>query len=417
MELHHVWELAAGRRGVLFAKQGDVNTLQEVSRNVLIQEFLREGTSAGEAAAWLLSLAHFNACCDRTSIDWGTPFSPNSLLSFRGQLAHYNMLTPSLWRRSESERKESLHAAEWLRVALQVWNDENVAYPAMGESVPFWIDSLEVEAVAQHYGLGTALVDWSWDPMVALVFAVASCSLGEKAAVIIRDIDKDSREQVLLPPAYVTRLWRQRGLFQRHGDPGVLSQIASSYKNLATFAEARLSAESYLRIVFQPTPDEIEFARHLHEDLMRETSPLGELARWSIEVASTMCAIPRVSLRCAPTRKDLQEICDSHSLPPFPLHSTRSCGRVQPFEELTTILGYIDCLALRSVDGRLGYDVSALATFAEGYSMRGTLARAAAMQAAKLAAVLPVMEDPGYYRAAAKHGAPSVRYLDEELGP
>jgi hypothetical protein len=74
-------------------------------------------------------------------------------------------------------------------------------------------------AAAQHYGLPTPFVDFSWDPRIAGFFA-SDRSGREDAAIHWRSSGSAAKRglNLVIPPFWVRRLYRQKGCFLDFGD-------------------------------------------------------------------------------------------------------------------------------------------------------------------------------------------------------
>jgi hypothetical protein len=148
--------------------------------------------SAIAAAVWLLDCAHFNALGPSYgAVNKEKPFFKNRLLGYRGQSAKYTTLVPSLHRRPPAEQALHNHAFSWFHLAITAWESAHFKYL----SNPSFMSGIEYESAigaAQHYGLGTYLTDWSWDPLVALAFAINGSSVGDRVTVLLRDFGDDS---------------------------------------------------------------------------------------------------------------------------------------------------------------------------------------------------------------------------------
>jgi FRG domain len=71
-------------------------------------------------------------------------------------------------------------------------------------------------ATAQHYGLPTALLDFTADSEVAVAFACLSNNADPKKPAVVFGLPLgllDDHAGMVLPPPFVKRLYRQRGLF------------------------------------------------------------------------------------------------------------------------------------------------------------------------------------------------------------
>jgi hypothetical protein len=214
------------RRGNLLADDAlsVVNRLAESVEHVEGEEY--SAPSAVAAAAWLARLAHQNADLQSEERYLVPRLLPRpQLLCYRGQPAKYSLLAPSLSRFDSPHKRQHQRAAVWMHIALQLWADAKFRFSTGNDGWlkgrPYRLDRAEeVEPVAQHYGLGTNLIDWTGDPIVAACFAahrldVSSGDPVERMGrVYIRLIDPESKSQAMLPPSFATRIWLQRGAFQ-----------------------------------------------------------------------------------------------------------------------------------------------------------------------------------------------------------
>jgi hypothetical protein len=83
---------------------------------------------------------------------------------FRGVKSIDYKLIPSIGRFKTNKPKEFTTADEKKMLSLF----KQKAYPFLDKNV----NDLELLAIAQHHGLPTRLLDWTWNPLVALYFAV-----------------------------------------------------------------------------------------------------------------------------------------------------------------------------------------------------------------------------------------------------
>ncbi|HMS66786.1 MAG TPA: FRG domain-containing protein [Saprospiraceae bacterium] len=91
-------------------------------------------------------------------------------------------------------------------------------------------NDLEWLAVAQHFGLPTRLLDWSYNPLIASYFAVESKPESDSALYILSGcstiqepekfkLDSQDKVQKFRPPYISSRIQNQSGLFTVHNNP------------------------------------------------------------------------------------------------------------------------------------------------------------------------------------------------------
>jgi hypothetical protein len=141
-----------------------------------------------------------------------------SRLIFRGQKTRYT-LAPSIRRESEEDRVFHKTAIHLLWTALN-----ELLHKSPDQLLQRFWDSItlqEAACIAQHYKLNkgpqTFLLDWSFDPFIAVHFATRHAYRNEadEAAVYIMSFKQAASHQmaIVAPPLFAGRLYDQAGLF------------------------------------------------------------------------------------------------------------------------------------------------------------------------------------------------------------
>lgn len=162
------------------------------------------------------------------TLKWQDPVSH----MFRGVSNSAHQLIPSVGRPNTEAHKqhpERKAMEDRERYALERFEDQCVFHLTHRPR-----DQLELLALAQHHGLPTRLLDWTWSPFVALFFAVQAGDVDVEGAVYateplpdIRDFPEERQKSPLLvkqdylvaPPHINSRVVAQRSVFSLHADP------------------------------------------------------------------------------------------------------------------------------------------------------------------------------------------------------
>jgi hypothetical protein len=351
-----------------------------------------EAPSASSAALWLLRCAHANALAPEYGrVPIKNRLFENSLLGFRGQAAKYTKMIPSLYRRASNERPAQDLAFWWFYSAISAWHSAHFRYLYKPEEENSGVELEAAIGAAQHYGIGTFLLDWTWDPLVALTFAIHGASIGERVAVYLQAFPSDlaRSHNVLLPPSFLERVWRQRGFFACHAVapedinlPGVLMISGNLAKILHETA-------IYHRISFTVSDDDLNWARRNHATLMEDPHDLESLAKWALRTAEAKVRCN--SIRQAEDLDTFLRRCNHAKIDPPPLISV---GReAKAFENVRQIMDYIDVAALRIRPGvnEYAYFKPALLTVVAGLPWKSwiTNANSVAAQIDRRASVFP----------------------------
>lgn len=201
-------------------RESDLNSMiQEVVESIEPDsDGIFQASSPWEAAIFLVDLQVRNGLVDtHTPIPTGETIQrPNFKSIFRGQKAQYKNIEPSAWRAQTWERAglaqelgENWLAAFCLLLKLITEQETNMSLQAHLYS-----------GAAQHYQIPTDLLDWTVDPFISIWFAHSgTINKGDRGRVYCIELENNQRSSILLPPPFIKRLYRQRGLFHYTTQP------------------------------------------------------------------------------------------------------------------------------------------------------------------------------------------------------
>lgn len=147
-----------------------------------------------------------------------------NVMVYRGHRSLEYKLLPKAWRKSRNSRRKLLRKE---MECLQSF--KKMAFPYLDIVPP---NDWEWLAIAQHHGLGTRLMDWTHNPMVAAYFAVEQPNDGDSVIYALKSkelinttehIDPFAIDSVgrFLPRHITKRITAQAGLFTIHPEPKV----------------------------------------------------------------------------------------------------------------------------------------------------------------------------------------------------
>lgn len=144
------------------------------------------------------------------------------VMVYRGHRSLDYKLLPKAWRKTKSSRRKLLRKETECLLSFK-----NKAVPYL-DFMP--TNDWEWLAIAQHYGLGTRLMDWSHNPLAAAYFAVEkphdsdSVIYALESKKMINTLEFDDPFSVdtvgrFIPRHVTTRITAQSGLFTIHPEP------------------------------------------------------------------------------------------------------------------------------------------------------------------------------------------------------
>jgi hypothetical protein len=163
------------------------------------------------------------------SRDWlagGVLFGRSSALIYRGQGNVGWTLVPSIYRDGvDFERQRDVLYA-FVNILERFFRYEsftNYVAPSLMLLGAEPVEKVIHVAAGQHYGIRTQLLDFTTDPAVAVWFACQSASRNESHEAAVFALPTRLAPAVnavgLFPHPYVTRIYRQRGVFVQVGGP------------------------------------------------------------------------------------------------------------------------------------------------------------------------------------------------------
>ncbi len=143
-------------------------------------------------------------------------------LLFRGHKSSEYKLIPSIGRYNTNRKKEFTPNDEIKTLKLF----KQKSYPYLDKNV----SKLELLALAQHYGLPTRLLDWTWNPLVALYFSVKD-DFNQDSAIFVWEKNfsgqlnpefdpfKIKEIKLYIPLHFTKRIVAQSGIFSIQPNP------------------------------------------------------------------------------------------------------------------------------------------------------------------------------------------------------
>jgi hypothetical protein len=358
------------RTGLIFTSNGKhklpsglIDAASEV-RSVRKAPAHFEAPTATAAAAWLActSCSVSGQTVDALDVLDEARIGEGTAISFRGQAARYGSLVPTFCRvpYSIEEQKLNENTLLWFWPALQYLHNQRFRYDSRNRRIDptFWIGEGELLIAAQHHGMKTRFIDWTFDPRVALVFAAHGLKVGEQGVVCIRGAVSG---WAVLPPSFLRRLWQQSGFVVE--EP---CACRSEQRSLAAgCSKCFESATSFHRITFSVADEsEKNYLECQYRQLMKGDCAIERLLRWCSEQAASREA-PKHHGLAVGSLADLDSVWNDNGIDPEVL----PIGDEPIFENVDEVWSMFEKRALRLRDDKINWDVGLLASAVRSVSI------------------------------------------------
>jgi hypothetical protein len=313
-----------------------------------------EAPSATAAAAWLACTSCHVSGQAVDVLDVLDEESVGGAISFRGQAARYSSLVPTCCRipHSIEDQKLNEQTLMWFWTALQYLHNKRFRYDSRNRwSDPtFWVGESEFLIAAQHHGLKTRFVDWTFDPRVALVFAAQGLKVGEQGVVCVRNAVNG---WAVLPPTFLRRLWQQSGFVVE-----VPCGCSSEQRALAASCSKRFQPTSMFHRVTFSVADESEknFLESQYRQLMSGDCEIERVLQWCSEQAVSRGAPRHYGMQTG-SLADVDSIWGDNGINP----DTLPIGDNPILEDVNVVWSMFEKRALRLREGEINWDVGLLA--------------------------------------------------------
>lgn len=160
---------------------------------------------------------------------------------------------------------------------LRHWRTDAIAY---FDRIPS--NDWDCIALAQHHGLATRLLDWTYNPLVALYFACCSEPNADGAVFFydpvtfveseVLPLDKATTGVGFIPAAFNNRILNQKAIFTVHNPPNQEIQLGP---------HSCLEGESNLQRMVVPSGLKDPFLKMLDDYGINEVTLFPDLDGWS----------------------------------------------------------------------------------------------------------------------------------------
>ena len=206
---------------------------------------------------------------------------------YRGQSVPWH-ISPTLWRREISCERAVAAMRDYL--SLFTTPDDAVELDLLGRPD----DDLDLQGLGQHYGMPTPLVDFTFDPLVAMFFALGDHEdrssiegFPSQHAVVyatsLFKLNASGKPTWRFPPMPARRLYNQAGLFVNYGPRPADWDAPFSYDNSWSWLE-----QNCIRVFFPRSYPNAQENSSFRGELLLKPEPFFEqLTEASMRFAQT----------------------------------------------------------------------------------------------------------------------------------